>query len=61
MSLRGGSTSQRSKRPPSVVAEQICKIYNVVNRDEADDAIADFLWQMEFHLMLLAHHITKKR
>ena len=57
---KGVSTSQRSKRSPSVVAEQIRKIYNVVHRDEVDDAIADFLWQMEFHLMLLIQHITKK-
>lgn len=26
----GGSTSERNKRSPSVAAEQICKIYNVV-------------------------------
>ena len=37
-----GSTSERSKRSPSAAAEQIRKIYNVVHRDEADDAIADF-------------------
>jgi hypothetical protein len=56
-----GSTSRRNKRSTSVVVEQIHKMYNVVHRNEADDVVADFfLWKMEFHLMLLVHHIIKK-
>lgn len=39
----GRSTSRRSKRTTSFAQEQIAKTYNVAHRDDADDAIADFL------------------
>ena len=55
-SVGGGSTTKGK----SDVNESILKMYNVVHRDEADDAISDFLWQMEFHLMLPVHHNIKQ-
>ena len=39
---QAGSTPERKKSASAAAIEQIRKIYNVVHRDEADDAIADF-------------------